>query len=48
MCIHMNKEAYEPIILSITQFDEEDIITTSCTAYTPDFTTSQWEMPVGN
>ena len=48
----MNKETYERLLMDVTEFDTEDVITTSGITpggntppgFSPD---NQWEMPVG-
>lgn len=49
----MNKEAYERLLMDVTEFDAEDVITTSGLEPTfgsiPTFSpTTKWEMPLGN
>lgn len=50
----MNKETYERLLMDVTEFDTEDVITTSGPGgdtpggnTPPAFTSSNWEMPVG-
>ena len=51
----MNKETYERLLMDVTEFDTEDVITTSGVgpgpgpgSDAPDFAPgSKWEMPVG-
>jgi len=50
--MNMNKETYERLLMDVTEFDTEDVITTSGItpggntppAFEP---TNSWEMPVG-
>ena len=49
--MNMNKETYERLLMDVTEFDTEDVITTS--GHTPGSNTppgfipeNQWEMPV--
>ncbi len=48
--MNLNKETYERLLMDVTKFDAEDIITTSGEGTTtrPAFApTSEWELPVG-
>ena len=56
--MNMNKETYERLLMDVTEFDTEDVITTSGPGgdtpgpgpggnTPPAFTSSNWEMPVG-
>ena len=45
--MNMNKETYERLLMDVTEFDAEDVITTSgitSPAFAP---TNPWEIPVG-
>lgn len=49
--MNMNKETYERLLMDVTEFDTEDVITTSGIAPSgstpPDLNpTNPWEMPV--
>ena len=46
----MNKETYERLLMDVTEFDTEDVITTSGITpggnTPPGFNPDKWEMPV--
>ena len=46
----MNKETYERLLMDVTEFDTEDVITTSGITpggNEPTLTSNPWELPVG-